>query len=72
MGYAFVISYCIGCRRLFSFNPIRVPSILVNGVRKPVCAACIWVANPKRIANGLEPVIPAPDAYEAVDESELG
>jgi hypothetical protein len=27
MGYAFATSPCIGCGRLFSYNPVRVPSL---------------------------------------------
>ncbi len=72
MGYAFVVSACFGCGRLFTYNPIRVPSIRIKGAREPVCQACINIANPQRVANGLNPIVPAADAYEAVDERELG
>jgi hypothetical protein len=72
MGYAFCTSACFGCGRLFTYNPIRVPSIRIDGDRKPVCLACIEAANPQRVANGLKPIVPAADAYEAVEESELG
>jgi hypothetical protein len=71
MGYALCHARCIGCQRLFAFNPVRVPSIRIDGVREPICQACVDRANPRRIANGLAPIIPAPDAYEACDESEL-
>ena len=47
------------------FNPDRVPSITVNGSREPICLNCVEVANPKRIANGLEPIRPLPGANEA-------
>lgn len=69
--YAFVMSACIGCQRIFSYNPLRVPSVRVNGMREPICRACVERANPQRIANGLEPIVPFPDAYEPVDDSEL-
>lgn len=72
MGYAICHSYCYACRRLFAFNPVRVPSVVVDGERQPICAACVERANPNRIANGLAPIVPAPDAYEPCDESELG
>jgi hypothetical protein len=26
MGYVFVTSQCFGCGRIFSYNPLRVPS----------------------------------------------
>ena len=71
MGYALCTSACIGCGSIFSYNPMRVPSIRIKGNREPICRACVDRANPKRIANGLEPIVPADDAYEACDESEL-
>jgi hypothetical protein len=71
MGYALCHSACIGCGRLFSYNPRHVPSLRVNGVREPVCLNCVERANPRRLANGLDPIVPHPDAYEPIDESEL-
>jgi len=75
MGYAFCTSSCFGCGRIFSYNPMRVPSVPANisptGTREPICEACVERVNPLRIKNGLEPIVPAPDAYEACDESEL-
>ena len=71
MGYALCHGHCIGCGRLFGFNPMRVPSITFKGSREPICEDCVTRVNPWRIANGLEPIKPAPDAYEACDESEL-
>jgi len=72
MGYAFVTSRCFGCNQIISYNPVRVPSIRINGVREPVCRSCVERANPLRIKNGLPPIVIAHDAYEAVDEQELG
>lgn len=69
--YAMGTSHCVGCGRLFSYNPVRVPSITIKGSREPICLACVQRVNPKRIANGLEPIVPLPDAYDACDESEL-
>ena len=71
MGYAIVTSHCFGCSRVFSYNPVRVPSIMIQGSREPICANCVARVNPTRIANGLDPIVPAPDAYEPCDESEL-
>jgi hypothetical protein len=51
---------------LFNYNPVRVPSIA------PICAACVARMNRLRIAKGLDPIVPLPDAYEACEESELG
>lgn len=71
MGYISCMSSCYGCKRIFSYNPVRVPSININGVREPICEICVARANPERIARGLEPIVPAPDAYTAADEHEV-
>jgi hypothetical protein len=62
---------CCGCKRIFGFNPVRVPSMAVNGSKEPICQECVNVANPRRIANGLDPIVPLPDAYGACEEWEL-
>ena len=71
MGYVYVTSACAGCGRVFSYNPVRVPSVRIHGRREPVCQGCVARVNPTRIAKGLEPIVPLPDAYEPCDESEL-
>lgn len=71
MGYVVVISPCYGCGLPFSYNPHKVPSINISGVRRPICKSCVERINPRRVAKGLEPIIPAPDAYEPMDENEL-
>jgi hypothetical protein len=65
------IGQCYGCKRTFSFNRERVPSIHVNaqgkpdpkGARKPICRECVDRANPRRIANGLPPIVILEGAY---------
>jgi len=73
MGYAFVYSPCFACGYLFCYSPTRVPSIRspFSGQKEPICLNCINRINPKRVANGLEPIVPLPGAYEPADESEL-
>jgi hypothetical protein len=71
MGYVSAMSPCFGCSRLFSFNPMHVPSIIVNGRREPVCRSCVDRVNPMRKANGLPPIVPMHDAYDACDEDEI-
>ena len=72
MGYVTAMSPCIGCRRVFSFNPMRVPSISIDGSpRRPICADCVERVNPQRAKNGLPLIVPLPDAYEPCDESAL-
>jgi hypothetical protein len=34
MGYYLVFAPCVGCGNLFGFNPEKVPSIRVDGVRQ--------------------------------------
>ena len=68
MGYMQAFGPCVNCGRVFGFNPELVPSIRVNGVREPVCKVCIDRANPIRIENGLEPIVPLPGAYDATEE----
>lgn len=69
--YAFAIGQCYTCKRTITFNPVKVPSIRINGVREPVCADCIARANPVRVSKGLPPIEILPDAYGSCDESEL-
>ena len=71
MGYYCAIGPCAGCKRLFSFNPLRVPSVVIEGTREPICAECVERANPLRAENGLEPIAVLPGAYEAADEGEF-
>ena len=71
MGLVAVWSACGGCGRVFSYNPHRVPSVRVDGVRVPICRDCIEAANPVRVERGLEPFQVHPDAYEPIPEGEL-
>lgn len=64
MGYMMAMGPCIGCKALFSFNPNKVPSVPIDGKKEPICRNCVERVNPMRIENGLEPIIPAPGAYE--------
>lgn len=72
MGHVFITGGCFTCGTLFSFNPVRVPSIRDSGgVKQAICGNCIRLANKIRIERGVEP-FPVPiDAYEACDENEL-
>jgi hypothetical protein len=78
--YVTVTSPCIGCGKLFSYHPHLVPSIRLNaqrqpdpnGTREPICQSCVEAANPRRIANGLEPITYDRRAYDAVlEENEV-
>jgi hypothetical protein len=64
LGWIYVYGECVGCRRPFYFNPDRVPSIRIKGEREPICENCVARVNPRRIANGLPPIVPLPGAYD--------
>jgi hypothetical protein len=69
MGYMMAYSACIGCGKLFGYNPHSVPSSsAVTGEREPICRACVERINPLRKRHGLAPIVPAPDAYEPAEE----
>lgn len=74
MAYMMVLGHCFGCKRLFTFNADKVPSIRVNaegkwgdpnGKREPICKTCVDIANPERIKRGLPPILVLEGAYEA-------
>jgi hypothetical protein len=72
MAYATVFSACIVCKKVFTYNPHKVPSIRVDGTREPVCESCIIRENTRRTLEGLELLPdPHPDAYKPIHESEL-
>jgi hypothetical protein len=72
----FVYGACWSCRRGFSFNPSRVPSVPVDpesgeirsgGVRQPICRDCATAANVDRKINGLPLWDTSDAAYEPVE-----
>ena len=71
MGYAMAYDCCCCCGETFGFNPHKVPSIRLGGVREPVCRDCIEDANLKRSLRGEQPLVVHPDAYEPISEEEL-
>jgi hypothetical protein len=44
-GGLFVLGPCVICGNHFSFNAERVPSLVVQGVRQPVCEPCVPAVN---------------------------
>lgn len=70
--YIFISAPCLACKRIFSFHPQKVPSHRDNtGHRQPICRYCVNLANPKRIANGLDPIEVKPGAYEPAPQEEV-
>lgn len=70
MGTYFALGRCICCGRHFTFHPERVPSLLVEGEREPVCRACVNNINPIRKSNRLDEIVPLPGAYEPGTEED--
>lgn len=72
MGYALLYCTCINCHTPMACNPVYVPSLVVNGVKEPLCEACFHEWNRLRHRDKGLPAIPLhPDAYKACHESEL-
>jgi hypothetical protein len=70
MAYMVAIGNCIVCKRIFSFNPYHVPSVVIAGEREPLCRSCVEAANEERAKRGLNLFLVLPDAYEEVQEGE--
>ena len=68
VGYITMMAHCIACKMLIQFNPRAVPSLLVNGVREPLCRSCAERWNQLHPENA-RPI--RPDAYEPLDENEF-
>lgn len=64
MGYMMLLAPCLVCKRVFSSNPHRVPSM--ND--EPICRSCMVALNAKREEMGLKPHPVLPDAYEPAEE----
>lgn len=72
MGYVAAFAPCVGCGNLFSFNPVKVPSISIDGgPKQPICAGCVARVNPMREKNGLPIIVPLDGAYDAAEAEEL-
>ena len=58
------IGQCICCGKVFSFSPERVPSVVFQGSKEPVCRSCVERANEERKKLGLAPHPILPGAYD--------
>lgn len=73
MGYVSITGPCGRCRKICSYNPVRVPSFRFNGIDKePICESCIIIINEERKKRGLELWPVYDDAYKGCREEELG
>ena len=71
MGYITATAECVHCHQPFTFNPMRVPSVVVNGLREPLCEPCVTWANAERERRGLPLFTVHADAYEPCDEQAM-
>jgi len=70
--FAFVLGQCVACQAPIAFNPIYVPSLRINGVKRELCRSCFDKWNKiHRTNKDLEPIPLHPQAYEPCPESEL-
>ena len=65
-GYLFVLGPCGVCGQPFTLNADHVTSFRPqpHRSREPICADRLEGVNRQRIANGLDPIVPRPDAYQ--------
>ena len=71
MGYAIVTGTCFGCQTFFGYNPHRVPSIRIDGVRQAICRNCAGIVQENQRRDNLPVTELHPEAYEPIHESEL-
>jgi hypothetical protein len=66
---------CYCCGQVFSFNPHRVPSHMIDptdpSTRAPICRTCIALVNASRVDAGLEPFPVYEDAYDPIRPADL-
>ena len=56
---------CVICGGTFSFNPEKVPSLVVDDVRRPICSPCVPNVNAELARLGRpDRVVPLPGAYD--------
>jgi len=70
MAYMWVIGDCINCGTMINFNPNHVPSLIIDGVREPLCEKCFDRWNEiHRISKDYGPVPLHPNAYKPEEVS---
>jgi hypothetical protein len=55
---------CALCGKVFQFNAKTVPTIRALGESRPICRACIDLANGRRAERSLPLIQVAPGAYD--------
>lgn len=65
------VGQCVGCGCEFTFDHERVPSVWVDGERKPACSVCVRRMNMVRSTEGRPPIVPLPGAYLGITTIQL-
>jgi len=70
MAVLFASGHCIACKRFIPcFNPHHVPSLVVLGLREPLCESCFHRWNEiHRTRKGQKPIPLHPQAYQPAEE----
>jgi hypothetical protein len=66
--YAMMYSVCCACKKIIGFNPNKVPSLMINGSREPICRECAERWNQIH-PESARPILDG--AYEPCDENEI-
>lgn len=62
------IQMCHGCKKLFTFNPDRVPVVqFIDGETGPICKDCLELSNVELKKQGLPLLYALPDAYDPLE-----
>ena len=69
--YALMLAQCPVCKNGFACNPLRVPSLRINGEKEGICKDCFEFRQQYREANDLPRETYAADAYSPVNAEEL-
>ena len=67
MGYVFMTSPCVNCQKIISFNPNKVPSLIIDGKREPLCKGCFYKWKKYHKSD----IKINPQAYEPDDENKI-
>ncbi len=70
-GYVICTGTCYGCKQLFTFHSLYVPSLTIDGEREPFCRTCNERANAIRKDKRMPPLEVHPRGYEPLTEEEL-
>ena len=63
------IGSCFACSKVITFDPHKVPSLTIDGIREPICSSCHARWNEiHRTSKGLEPIALDPNAYGYAEE----